>query len=139
MDIQINWWAVFVATVANLVVGSLWYSKMMFADEWRKHIKMDAKKFKAGANQGMVIAIITAFIGAYVLAYLAFAVHRVLDGTFITDSLKTAFLLWFGVSATTIFVQAGFEQRHVKLTSINLGHSLASLMAMALAIGWVGL
>jgi Protein of unknown function (DUF1761) len=139
MDVQVNWLAVAIAAVANLAVGSIWYSKFLFAEEWRKLVKMDAKKFKAGANQGIVIAVITAVISAYVLAYLSFAVHSVLGGSFAVDSLKTAFLLWFGVSATTIFVQAGFEQRDVKLTALNLGNSLAAFLAMGIAIGWIGL
>lgn len=139
MDVQINWWAVLVAAVVNLIVGGFWYSNMLFGEHWRKLMKMDAKKFKQGANQGMIIAIITAYISAYVLAYLAFTVHKTLGGTFTADSLKTAFLVWFGVAATTIFVQAGFEQRRVKLTALNLAHSLATFLAMGLAIGWMGL
>lgn len=139
MDVQINWWAVAIATIASIVVGSFWYSKPLFGEMWQGLVKLDDKKMKDGMMQGMVIAVITAVITAYVLAYLTFTVHKTLGGTFSADALKTGFLLWFGVSATTIFVQAGFEQRRVKLTALNLGHSLASLMAMAIAIGWIGL
>ena len=139
MEVQVNWWAVVVAAAASLVVGSFWFSKHLFADIWKKEVKLDDKKIKAGMGQGMVIAIVTALITAYVLAYLTFAVHKIMGGDFTADALKTAFMLWFGVAATTIFVQAGFEQRSVKLTALNLGYSLAGLLAMGLAIGWIGL
>ena len=61
------------------------------------------------------------------------------DGTFMSAALTTAFWLWLGISATTIVVHDAFEQRPMKLTAMNAGNQLFTLLAMGLIIGSLGL
>ena len=35
-NVDINIWAVIVAAIVNMVVGSFWYSKSLFGKEWAK-------------------------------------------------------------------------------------------------------
>ena len=46
MSIAINLWAVLLAGVSSMVIGSLYYSKSMFWAVWRKQAHIDEKKFE---------------------------------------------------------------------------------------------
>jgi len=51
------------------------------------------------------------------------------------DTLQTAFWLWLGFTATRLYVHDTFEERRKKLTILNAGHELVTVMIMALIIG----
>jgi hypothetical protein len=54
------------------------------------------------------------------------------------SALNTSFWLWLGISAADAVRMDAFEQRPMKLTAINAGNRLATMMVMGLIIGGLG-
>ena len=128
------------ADLSSMVVGMIYYAKPVFGDAWQKMVKLDEAKMKQGMGPAMTKSIIASLVTAYVLAHVTYlsSVYFV-DGTFMSAALTTAFWLWLGISATTIVVHDAFEQRPMKLTAMNAGNQLFTLLAMGLIIGSLGL
>ncbi len=137
MEVQVNMYAVLLATLSSFVVGFVWYAKPVFGNAWMKLVKMDDKKQKDGMAKAMVFALVTSFLMAYVLAHVTYLANSFFHNSYMSDALQTAFWLWLGISATTIVMHDAFEQRPMKLTAMNLGNQLATLLAMGFIIGWL--
>ncbi|MCA9328421.1 DUF1761 domain-containing protein [Candidatus Saccharibacteria bacterium] len=141
MDVEINVWAVLAATVASFIVGMVWYAPQVFGERWRKLIKMDAKTMKKGpGTQAWVLTVVGALLQAFVLAHVTY-----LSSSFFTDyswmgaALSSAFWMWLGFQLSMILTHDSFEQRPMALTVLTAGNQLATLLAMGLVIGWLGL
>lgn len=139
MEVQVNMVGVLLATLASFVVGFVWYAKPVFGNAWGKLTKITDDKAKAGMSKAMIAALITALLTAYVLAHVTYLSNQFFGNSFMSAALQTAFWLWLGIAATTIVVHDAFEQRDMKLTAINMGNQLATLLAMGAVIGWAGI
>lgn len=62
---EINWWAVIVATISTMVVGSIWYTPRAFGNRW-----MRLAKVEPGGNAALAIGVtvVVSFVSAWVLA-----------------------------------------------------------------------
>lgn len=132
MNVEVNWLAIVLATVASMVVGALWYGPL-FGKEWRSLAKLGAKY--EPTPQALGIAFVTALFMAYVLAHVTFLSNRYFGNSWMMDALMTGFWMWAGFQATRMVMRDAFEGRRKKLTLINTGNDLATIMAMALVIG----
>ena len=139
MNVEINWVGVGVATLASMIVGSFWYARGVFGASWMKLVKLDEKKAKAAMPMTMLVAVITSFLTAYILAHITYLSFVFFEVSFTSAALTTAFWLWLGLVAARFIVHDAFEQRDMKLTAMNIGNELVTLLAMGLAIGWIGL
>ena len=52
MEVEINWLAVLLAALANMVIGAVWYMPQLFGKEWQKIVGLKDKDMKAGAPVG---------------------------------------------------------------------------------------
>ena len=100
-------------------------------------VKLSEKQQKEGMVKAMGMSLVASLLMAYVLAHVTFLSHNYFGNSLLQDSLSTAFWLWLGIAATTIVTHDAFEQRRKKLTVINMGNQLATLLAMGLIIGLV--
>lgn len=136
MDVDINYLAVFLAAASSMVVGAIWYSKSAFGSTWAKLVKLSDKEMGEMAPRALAIAFLSSLITAYVIAHVTFLSHRF----FITTSwfnvaVSTAVLLWLGLTAARFITHDGFERRRKKLTLINIGNELATILVMGIIIG----
>lgn len=135
MDVQVNLWAVLLAMLSSMVVGSVWYAKGVMGDRWAKLVKLDDKKMKAGAARALAITVIVSTITAYVLAHVIYLSNQFFGNSFLQDALTTAFWVWLGFVAARIITHDVFEQRPQQLTIMTIVHELITLEVMALVIG----
>mgnify|MGYP001103519770 CR=1 FL=1 len=135
MDVDVNWLAVVLATASSMVVGSIWYAPSVFGNAWMKLAKVDRKKAEARGMTPIWITLAVSFVTAYVLAHVAYIANAFFDNSFLRDSLNTAFWLWLGLTAARFITHDAFEGRPAKLTIMNIGHELVTLLVMALVIG----
>jgi len=140
MDVQVNGWAVLLAALSSMVVGSLWYMPATFGTAWQKYTGVDIKKMRGDSNGAKMAwmygsVFVASLVTAYVLAHVAFLAHNFFAGTFLSDALQTAFWLWLGFTAARIYVHDTFEGRRKKLTLLTTGHELVTVLVMALIIG----
>jgi hypothetical protein len=140
VDVDVNVWGVLAATVAAMVIGSVWYSSSVFGREWAKLAKISRQKAKKDAPVAMLGMAFFAFIAAYVLAHLTFIVDYFYDGlTYTNAALITALLVWLGFILYSTLPAGIFEQKPARLSLINAGNNLISILVMAVVIGWIGL
>lgn len=129
--IDINYLAILVSAVAQMVVGSVWYSPVLFGRTWMKAVGKTETEIKKSAKGG---AYFWAFIASLVTAYvLAFAV-QVVEATTITDAILLGFWLWLGFVVTTSAGVQIFEGRPLKLFILNTGYYLVSLIIMTIIL-----
>ena len=135
---DINIWAVLVATLSTLVVGSIWYTPRAFGTYWMRVARVDED---AAAQRGIwpiLVTVVVSFITAWVLAGAISIAHEFYDGTFLIDALVTGTLLWAGFTAARMVTHDAFEGRPAGLTTLNLAHELVTVLVMSVIIGLFG-
>lgn len=138
MGVDINYWAVLLAAISSMVVGSIWYAKKVFGTEWAKLVGLDEEKMGKGAAVALSLTFLLSLVTAYVLAHVTFLSHSFFQNSYLQDALSTGFWLWLGFTAARMLTHDLFEQRRRKLSAMNLGNEFATIMVMALVIGLLG-
>lgn len=138
MDVQVNIWGVLAATVAAMVIGAVWYSPPVLGDTWKKLVKLNEKKMKEEASKAYLGMLVLALLSAYVVAHVSYLSSQFFGASLTSAGVTTGFWLWAGVAVPVIFGNGMFEQRPVKLSAINAGNQLVTLVTMGLVIGLIG-
>lgn len=139
MEVEVNAWGVVAAVVASMVVGMAWYSKQLFLSQWVKLAKVDEKRLNKEMPKAILANVLMSGVMAYVLAHITFLSYTFFGYSYLSSAITTAFWVWLGFVATIGIRQGAFEQRDMKLTTINLGGTLLTFIAMGAAIGLAGL
>lgn len=135
MELDINWLGVALATVASMIVAGVWYQDFAFGVPWKKLTKIDAKRAEKAGNTPMVVVLVVNFFTAAVLTAAISVVATHFDNSSVWLALATGVVIWLAFSATTLLTHNMFEQKPLKLTTINNGYQLAMFVIMALIIG----
>jgi hypothetical protein len=135
MEVEVNYLAVLLAAASSMVVGMIWYAKPVFGADWQHMVKLSDKEMKDWAPFALVVAFVSSLVMAYVLAHVAYLSNSFFGNSFLQDTLTTALWLWLGFIGIRIFMHDQFEHRRKKLSIINAGNELATIMVMALIIG----
>jgi uncharacterized membrane protein len=117
-NFHINHWAVLVCAVANLALGALWYSPLLFANAWQRENNLSDEQLK-NMNPAKVytITFILALIASYNMAFFLGD-----DKTDMAWGATAGFLTGFGFCAVIFTIIALFEQRSWKYILINGGY-----------------
>lgn len=132
---EINYWAVLLATLSSMLVGSVWYTPKVFGTRWAKLAKVDMDRPGASAVMPIVTTVIVSFITAWVLAGSIAIAWHFYEGSFFVSALVTAIALWAGLTAARFITHDAFEGRPTALTTMNIAHELVTVVVMALIIG----
>ncbi len=127
-SVDINWWAVIVAAVVNMVVGFVWYSPPVFAKQWAKLTgrKMDEM---GDGTQGYVLTTVGALLQAFILLhFVRFTAYFYPTYSNLSVGLMTAAWAWLGFVLVPQLVNSTFEGRSKKLLGINTGYFLVVLL-----------
>lgn len=115
-NLYINHWAVIVSAFANLVVGAIWYSPMLFYKAWMKENNFTEETVKKDFNplKTYGLTLLISLIISYNLAFFL--------GDEKTDAAWGAtagFLAGFGFAALIFAVIGLYERRSWKYIFIN--------------------
>ena len=135
MELDINWLAVALATVASMIVAGVWYQDFAFGLPWKKMTKIDAKRAEKAGNTPMFVVLVVNLFTAIVLAAAISVVATHFGNSSVWLALATGVVIWLAFSATTLLTHNMFEQKPLKLTTINNGYQLAMFIVMTLIIG----
>lgn len=137
MDVEVNIWAVLLATASSMVVGSIWYAKSVFGNLWAELAKVDLKRMgdSKRATRAIALTVVMSFVTAYVLAHVTYLSNQFFGHSFVQDAVTTAFWLWLGLTAARLIVHDVFEGRPRALTLLNIAHEFVTLLIMGLIIG----
>jgi fatty acid desaturase len=136
---EINIWAVLLATVSSMVVGSIWYTRAVFGRYWMKAVGHTEESMKGGGTGAIIVTVIVSFITASVLAGAAAIAQNFYGGNFLANTLLTGIILWAGFTAARMVTHDAFDRRPAGLTVLNLAHELVTILFMALIIGLFGI
>ena len=140
--LQINVFAVLVATVAIFVLSFLWYM-VLFMKPWMKEMGYDPsmRPSKKSMIKGTALMVIGNFFFAWVLAFY-FAGWRLLPGGpseygALAFGLNSALSVWIGFFVPVHLSRVVWEKHSWKLFFINSGYHLAAagIVALILAYG----
>lgn len=130
--LELNHLAVFVAALASMIIGSLWYSPALFGNMWMElagHSKKDMESSKKKMPLIMGMGLLNSWIMAYVLgAFIA------LSATGAQEAAMLAFWIWLGFQATLLFGNVLWDMKPVNLFLINAAYQLVTLVVMALIL-----
>ncbi|MEE9225975.1 MAG: DUF1761 domain-containing protein [Bacteroidota bacterium] len=128
-QVDINYWAVLVAAIANFGLGAVWYSPALFAKRWlalMKKSEAELEQMKKGAPRAYALS----FVGALVMSYVLAHIVDYVQATTVAGGLESGFWLWLGFVGTTNLSGVLFEDRPTGLYLINMGYYLVSLLIM---------
>jgi len=131
--IDVNYWAVVIATISTMVVGSIWYTPKVFGNYWMRVAKVEPGDRSAVVP--IITTLIVSYISAWVLALATQVTWTAFGGNYLLDALLTAILLWAGFTAARFITHDAFEGRPAGLTILNIAHELVTFLVMAVIIG----
>ena len=133
MVANINWWAVIVAAIVRIAVGSIWFSPIAFVKPWQALTGITPETMQ----KGLVRAIIVDFILSLVMSFVLY--HAVMYATGSAPNLVGGILIgilnWLGFVLATHLPLWAYENRSLKLISIGTGSNLVSMILMGALFG----
>jgi hypothetical protein len=124
---NVNFVAVFVATLAAFFVGGIWYSKPVFGAVWMKEAGIKQKEAIKGAGKAMAKSFLATIIMATTLALFS------PSGWY--EGLTFGAIIGFGIAAMSGINNMVYEMRSTKLILINAGYIVAMYIAMGTILG----
>ncbi len=137
-DVLLNYWAILVATIIQILLGMFWYSPIGFGKPWMKSLGKTLADIEAQKGKGMALSyifmIITAFIMTYVLAHFV----DYANATDAMGGLVAGFWIWLGFIATSSLGMVLWEKRSLSWYAITSGYYLVSLLITGAVLAvWV--
>ena len=128
---EINWVAIIVATVANMVVGGFWYSPLAAGKAWMKEVGLTEDDMK---DVDAKTPMIKATVGAFVLA-IGLAVILNHTGADSISGAFTGFFLSVMITAASTFCNYAFEDKTNRHFLIHTGNHILAMTVMGAIIG----
>jgi hypothetical protein len=132
---EINYWAVVLATLSSMVVGSIWYTPKVFGNRWMRLAKVSPEGNASAAFVPILVTLLVSFVTAWVLAGATVLSWHFYGGAFWWNAIVTAVVLWAGFTAARFITHDAFEGRPSSLTVLNIAHELVTVAIMAVIIG----
>lgn len=133
---NINILAILAAAVVPMFIGALWYSPVLFGNEWMKEMGMDPadkklqESMKSKAGKGYTAM----FVGNIFMAIILYMLLVELSITEMTQALMWGSLLSFAFHGASALGSIFWEDHSVKLFLINSFYSLVSVSAIAITL-----
>ena len=129
-----NWLAIVIAVIANMVLGTLWYGNWAFGKSW---IKLSGHTMGEGMQVGPL----------YGLTALAALVQAITMSWFIGQTGAhsgsaggiVGLYVGLGFIATAMFAEVLFAGRHPRLFAITAGYSVVAAIIQGAIIGFFGM
>jgi hypothetical protein len=130
----VNWLAIIIAVIANMVIGTLWYGTWAFGKSWMK---------LSGHNMGEGMA-----VGPlYAMTALAALVQAITMSWFIGQTGANSgaagavigLYVGLGFIASAMFAEVLFAGRHPRLYAITAGYSVLAAIVQGAIIGFLGM
>lgn len=126
---SLNYLAILVSVVASMVIGSVYYSSMLFGKKWEELVGMKM----SDVGIGYAIATLVALVMSFSIAVL-FQYARV---TTLVGGLKIGLLVFVGLVLTTNALANAFQRKSWQLYFLDMGNHLLTIAAIsAILAGW---
>ncbi|MEN8223744.1 MAG: DUF1761 domain-containing protein [Bacteroidota bacterium] len=127
---EINYWAVLVSALASFMIGSLWYSPLLFASVWMKELGF-TKEGMGRTNMVKIFGI--SFLLLLIIAFnLAAFIGPDADMRFGLIAGALSGIGWVGAALGVNYL---FERKSFRFWLINAGYMAVSFIIMGGIIG----
>lgn len=129
---QLNYWAVIVAALSTFVIGSLWYSSLLFGKQWMALNGFTKENMKKGFLP-MPVIFGASFIGAFLAALIL--------AMFLGSSASFGFGIFAGLMISVFWISTArlsnvlYEKQKFSLFMIHAGYDIVSYAVMGAIIG----
>jgi hypothetical protein len=131
--VEINYLAVIIAAIVNVVIGALWYNApFLFNRPWLVSIGKTSKQVAAEAS---MLKPLLALVGSLVIALLLALLIGWTGATSLIQGTLIGLLVAVGFAVINNGIKDLFEGRPGKLWLINTGHDIVTLTVMGGIIG----
>ncbi len=139
MDIVVNYWGVISATVASVVLGTLWYGPF-FGKQWMTLMgitmgEMTPEK-KAQMWKSYFFMTVGSLVMSYVLTHSLFLAMAFYQTSGISAGLMAGFWNWLGFVMPVTLGVVLWEGKPWKLWFINSGYYLVALLLMGCVLSF---
>ncbi len=141
-QVTFNLWAILVSAVASMMIGTVWYSKVMFGPTWAKLMGFDMSKNQDQAKlkkmqKEMTSASIVMMLSLIVLAVvMSIFVDFALARDWMSGAL-VGLLAWIGFVGTTSVTGVMFGKRSWTLWAIDTMYMLVYFVLIgAVTAAW---
>ncbi|MBI3331672.1 DUF1761 domain-containing protein [Candidatus Peregrinibacteria bacterium] len=136
-EIPLNYTAIVIAAVLNMVVGFLWFGPL-FGKHWIKMMGFTSADMEKAKKKGMaptyVMAFVASLIMAFVLAHSLIFASDYLGVTGPMAGAQAGFWNWLGFIAPVTAGSVFWEEKSWKLWALTNGHYLVSLVLMGVVL-----
>ena len=129
-----NWVAIIVAAVVNIVLGSLWFSPLLFQKPW---VALRVDKAPMSGTASPMLYVITA-VGALVSAMTLDWIIGLAHASTLLGGAIIGLYAGHGFVAPAVLSDNLFNERPVKLYLIVAGFPVVGLLVMGAIIGALG-
>lgn len=131
MDLDINWLAVIVGTVAHQALGALWYG-VLFRDAWLRAMNMSREEIEQGGpSGGMAFGALASLLSSIAVSLLlTFA-----DDPTLGDGVTVGAVAGLGFVAASTFMNGFYEQKPPILSILFGGYYTIGLMIVGAIVG----
>ena len=130
-----NWLAIIIAALANMIIGFLWYGTWAFGKSWMTLSgRTMGEGFPAGPGPLYAMTAVAAVVQAITMAWL-------IGQTGANSGAAGAIVglyVGMGLVAAAMFAEVLFAGRHPRLFAITAGYSVLALVVQGMIIGFLG-
>jgi hypothetical protein len=129
---HVNFLAILVSAAAYWIIGALWYSPVLFAKPWTKHIGKTREQMMEGFSK---LSFLWSFVWSFVAAY---GIARILvwaNGATVVDGFLVGLLAGVCFIVAPLTVNNLFDRRPLALLVINAAYHSVALMIAGIIIG----
>lgn len=130
--VEINYIAVLILVLLNMILGFIWYSPYIFGNEWMKLLGKDMSFFKNAGIMPFIVAFISSVFTIYTIAW----VFKQLQIQSFIKGIFYAIVFWFGFLFCELLTIDQMELRHYGLTWINAGKSFVTFVMSGFLLGF---
>lgn len=124
-ELHINYYAVIVAAILNMVVGAVWYGPMLFAKQWMAVNNINPEEMKNVNPAPMYAQSIVVTIVSYVVLAMAISFTGAVS---LTSGMSIAFWLWLGFIAPVQYTANLFSSKKVLAFFLDTGYQLVTML-----------
>lgn len=133
-EVHINWLGIFAATVAAMIIGSLWYGPF-FGKQWMKLVKLTKKETEKAWKIPMAVMVIMAFLQAIIVKhFIIFTAYFYPDTSDVWIGILTGFWLFAGVAMPLVLSANMFARRPINLSYIEAGNQFVTLITIGIIL-----
>ncbi len=141
MNVPVNYLALLLAAIAQMIVGFIWYGPLL-GKPWMKlkgfnHTQAEMKEMQKQMMPYYGLTFVVSLVTAYVLAHVMFLSQNYFNYQPLMTGLMTAFFMWIGFMMPVRFYNEIFGGKNWKLFAIDTGYSLAGILAMGVVLGYL--